>query len=432
MPTDILRNPVQVGDHWAAAIRTTLQGPASIGGARLRRRAPSSRRARLLIVLLTMCVGACGTISRDYDAAFRFSNTSAALPAGAQVPARQAPQDLALAERVQSRPPAESHAILALSGGGANGAYGAGVIVGWSQSGDRPRFDVVTGVSTGALAAPFVFLGPDWDDELQQVYTNGGTRSLVGLRSMSAFVAPSLFSSRTLRQLIDDYISPEMLRQIAAEHAAGRRLFVVTTNLDAAQPVIWDMGVIATIGGERGLMLFRRILLASASLPGIFPPVLIQGVSPMGVAVEEMHVDGGVNLPFLGVPEALPAPHASTPDGAQRVLFVVVNGQITARYQATRGNLTGILTRSFDSWSNASLRTALAENAAYANSVGMSVFITTIPPDVDASSLDFNPATMRSLFELGRARAATGVVWSRISAPEEQILETQADGSAIR
>jgi hypothetical protein len=324
---------------------------------------------------------------------------------------------LALAERVQARPPAESHAILALSGGGANGAYGAGVIVGWSQSGDRPHFDVVTGVSTGALAAPFAFLGPDWDDELQQVYTDGGTRSLVGWRSMAAFVAPSLFSSRTLRQLIDDYISPEMLRQIAAEHAAGRRLLVVTTNLDAAGPVIWDMGVIATIGGERGLRLFRRIVLASASLPGIFPPVLIQGVSPAEVAVEEMHVDGGVNLPFLGVPEALPMLHASPPDGAQRVLFVIVNGQISARYQATRGNLTGILGRSFDIWSNAALRTALAENAAYANSVGISVFITTIPSSVDASSLDFDPAAMRSLFELGRTRAATGVVWSRISAP---------------
>lgn len=373
--------------------------------------------ARILVLLVALCLGACGTISRHHDTGFRLSNAGAALPADAQVLAHQAPQDLALAERVQARPPAESHAILALSGGGANGAYGAGVIVGWSQSGDRPHFDVVTGVSTGALAAPFAFLGPDWDDELQQVYTDGGTRSLVGWRSMAAFVAPSLFSSRTLRQLIDDYISPEMLRQIAAEHAAGRRLLVVTTNLDAAGPVIWDMGVIATIGGERGLRLFRRIVLASASLPGIFPPVLIQGVSPAEVAVEEMHVDGGVNLPFLGVPEALPMLHASPPDGAQRVLFVIVNGQISARYQATRGNLTGILGRSFDIWSNAALRTALAENAAYANSVGISVFITTIPSSVDASSLDFDPAAMRSLFELGRTRAATGVVWSRISAP---------------
>lgn len=388
----------------------------------------ASRGARRwFIVVMALCLGACGTISRDYGAAFRLSDAGAALPAGAQILARQAPQHLALAERVQARPPTESHAILALSGGGANGAYGAGVIVGWSQSGDRPRFDVVTGVSTGALAAPFAFLGADWDDQLQRVYTDGGTRSLMGWRSMAAFVAPSLFSSRTLQRLIDEHISPEMLRQIAVQHAEGRRLLVVTTNLDAAQPVIWDMGVIASIGGERGLILFRRILLASASLPGIFPPVLLQGVSPAGDAVQEMHVDGGVNLPFLGVPEALPSPRISAPDGAQRVLYVVVNGHINAHYQPTPGNLTGILARSFDSWSNASLRTALAENAAYANSVGIGVFITTIPARIDASSLDFDPASMRSLFELGRAHAANGVVWSRISAPPTEASPPDAN-----
>jgi len=392
---------------------------AKLAGAR------RSSGARLLILFIAVGLGACGTISRDLDTALRRSDAGIALPAGAQVLARQAPQDLALAERVLARPPTESHAILALSGGGANGAYGAGVIVGWSQSGDRPHFDVVTGVSTGALVAPFAFLGPDWDDELQKVYTDGGTRGLVDWRSIAAFAAPSLFSSRTLRQLIDDHISPDMLRQIAAEHAEGRRLLVVTTNLDAAEPIIWDMGVIATIGGERGLSLFRRILLASASLPGIFPPVLIPGVSPTGVIVDEMHVDGGVNLPFLGLPEALPSPNDAPLDGKQHVLFVIVNGQITARYQATPGNFAGILGRSFDSWSNASLRTALAENAAYANSVGISVFITTIPATVDASSLDFDPAAMQSLFEFGRARAATGIVWSRISAPEMQGTHTE-------
>ena len=286
----------------------------------------------------------------------------------------------------------------------------------------------MTGIGTGALAAPFAFLGSDWDDELQQVYTDGGTRGMIGWRGVAAFVAPSLFSSRTLRQLIVAHISPEMLRQIAAEHARGRRLLVVTTNLDAAQPVIWDMGVVATMGDERGLSLFRAVLLASASMPGIFPPVLLQGVSPAGEAVEEMHVDGGVNLPFLGVPEALPS--STAPDGARRVLYIVVNGQITAPYRATPGNLTGILARSFDSWSNASLRTALAENAAYANSVGINVFITTIPASADASILNFAPSAMRALFELGRTHAATGLVWSRISAPAAPNVEQQTGAVA--
>lgn len=384
----------------------------------------------LVVALMSLSLGACGTLSREVGAAFREPNMGVALPVGAQVYARQSPQSLALAARVLERPPRTTHAILALSGGGANGAYGAGVIVGWSQSGDRPIFDVVTGVSTGALAAPFAFLGPAWDAELERVYTDGGTRRLMGLGSIAPFIAPSLFSSRKLRDLIDRHITPQMLKQIAAEHAKGRRLLVVTTNLDAAQTVIWDMGVVASIGDDRGLILFRHILLASASLPGLFPPVLIPGVTPGGEMVEEMHVDGGVNLPFLGAPEALSPLTAASPAGASRALFVIVNGQISARYAATRGSLVGILARSFDSWSNATLRAALAENAAYANSVGISVFITTIPASVSASSMSFETGGMQSLFELGRARAATGVVWSHINDAGESPVSPQQVGDA--
>jgi hypothetical protein len=371
------------------------------------------------IALLALCLAGCGTLSRDYDIALRTGADVLILPVGAQWPARQAPQALALAERVAVLPPTERRAILALSGGGANGAYGAGVLVGWSQTGDRPDFDIVTGVSTGALAAPFAFLGAEWDDALQRVYTDGRTQSLMGWRNLAAFVAPSIFSSGTLRRLIDDNITPEMLRQIAIQHARGRRLLVVTTNLDAEQPVIWDMGVIASMGNARGLALFRNVLLASASLPGIFPPVLLPGVSSDGTTVEEMHVDGGVNLPFLGVPEALPNTNAPT-HGPRTALYILVNGQIAARYRVTHGSMRGIVARSFDSWSGAALRAALAENAAYANRNGMDVFITTIPDNVDASSVDFSSASMRALFQSGLGRAARELVWSRVSAPVAQ------------
>src|SRR5690606_8864559 len=140
------------------------------------------------------------------------------------------------------------HSILALSGGGANGAYGAGVIVGWSQAGTRPDFDIVTGISTGALAAPFAFLGPRWDGALEHAYTDGETQKLFSLRNLAALVAPSLFSSQTLSSLIDRHITPELLGEIAIEHGKGRRLLVVTTNLDAEEAVIWDMGALAEQG----------------------------------------------------------------------------------------------------------------------------------------------------------------------------------------
>lgn len=363
--------------------------------------------AMLGAVVLTLFLGGCGTILRDRVSAYRLADVAYALPLNVRIPVRQAPQALALAERTEVRTPTGRHSILALSGGGANGAYGAGVLVGWSQSGDRPSFDVVTGVSTGALAAPFAFLGPDWDDALAHVYADGEARNLLSWRNFSALIAPSLFGSGTLRRLIDDNITSEMLRQIAVEHARGRRLLVVTTNLDTEQPVIWDMGVVATGGDERALALFRSVLLASASIPGILPPVLLQGTSPDGVPVQEMHVDGGVNLAFLGVPEALSTSNVPVAEQSRWALYILVNGQITARYQVTPGDMRGILARSFDSLSKASLRAALAENAAYANRNGMNVFIAAIPDGVDASIFDFSHNAMWSLFQLGRSSAAT-------------------------
>ena len=195
--------------------------------------------------------------------------------------------------------------VLALSGGGANGAYGAGLIYGWSESGQRPVFDVVTGISTGALAAPFAFLGPEWDEELKEAYTSKQTENLINFRSFSAIFNPSLFSSKHLEDLVDSYASFELLRAIAAEHAKGRRLLVVTTNLDTQQSVIWDMGVIASRGDEDARQLFKQILVASASIPGVFPPVLLPGMTETGQAIAEMHVDGGVNLPYLAIPEEM-------------------------------------------------------------------------------------------------------------------------------
>ncbi len=382
------------------------------------------------LLAAALLLSACGTISRDRVSAYRLADVAYALPPGVRIPARQAPQALALAERTEARTPTGRRTVLALSGGGANGAYGAGVVVGWSESGDRPSFDVVTGVSTGALAAPFAFLGPEWDDALEHVYADGKAQDILRWRSFAALVTPGLFSSGALRRLIGENITPEMLRLIAVEHARGRRLLVVTTNLDTEQPVIWDMGAVAGGGDERALALFRDVLLASASIPGIFSPVLLQGISPDGVPVAEMHVDGGVNLAFLGVPEALSASNVPVGEQSRWAVYILVNGQITASYQVTRGDMRGILARSFDSLSKASLRAALAENAAYANRNGMNVFIAAIPDGVDASTFDFSHSAMWSLFQLGRNSAATELVWSRVSAPVTRTMDPPAEMTA--
>lgn len=362
-----------------------------------------------------VALGACGTLDRP-TGPLRIAPDQILPSEDPRIGANDTAKLRALVTDVASRISRndDGQQILALSGGGANGAYGAGVLVGWSQRGDRPAFDIVTGVSTGALAAPFAFLGPDWDDELQQAYTGGGANGLLSARTLAAFRNPSLFSSRVLRALVDDNVTPELLRQIAVEHSKGRKLLVATTNLDSEETVIWDMGVIAAQGDETALILFKDVLVASASIPGVFPPVLIAGLNTEGQIVQDMHVDGGVNTPFLAVPEDLllwTNPAAGRDDGA---IFVVVNGQIGRNQGVTPGRINGILARTYDSMSKSSLRTALIATAAFASRNGITMSLTAVPDNVNASSLRFEADSMKALFELGRSRALSGEAWAPV------------------
>jgi len=312
---------------------------------------------------------------------------------------------------------AETHTILALSGGGANGAFGAGVIVGWTESGDRPRFDVVTGISTGALTAPFAFLGPDWDDELRAAYTDGRTDGLLSPGQLAILRGPSLFSASALRALVDDSVTTELLNAIAAEHAAGRTLLIATTNLDTEETVIWNMGLLAS-QGETALPLFRDILVASASIPGVFPPVLIPGTNDAGQVVMEMHVDGGVNTPFLAIPEELLMWNAPGEIPGNAHLYILLNGQLGRNTGVTPGRLGDILARTFDSVSKAQARQALAANAAFAARNGLTLSLSAIPDDLSVSSLRFDAESMQALFDLGRSRSISGQAWGPVTLVE--------------
>ena len=194
--------------------------------------------------------------------------------------------------------------ILALSGGGAEGAFGAGLLTGWTARGTRPQFTFVTGASAGALIAPFAFLGPTYDETLSSVFASGEMSNLLQFEGLSGLLGTSLFKTAPLRDLIARHVGPEMLVAIAREHRAGRRLYVVTTNLDAQRSAIWDMGKIADSGDPSALELFRNVLTASASIPGVFSPVLIE-VEGEGKQFAEMHVDGGVTTNVLIVPDAV-------------------------------------------------------------------------------------------------------------------------------
>jgi hypothetical protein len=374
------------------------------------------RTVPALALLGALMLAGCGTLARP-DGPLRIAPESLIRVNDPRIRSDDTQKIQALADEIEGRlGRAGGHeTILALSGGGANGAYGAGVVVGWTARGDRPQFDVVTGVSTGALAAPFAFLGSDWDDELREAYVGGGTSGLLSARTFAAFAAPSLFSSRVLRNLVDENVTPELLRQIAVEHAKGRRLLVATTDLDTQETVIWDMGVLATQGDADALTLFRDVLVASASIPGIFPPVLIAGLTKEGQVVQDMHVDGGVNTPFLAIPEDLLLWTNPSQNRARSALYVIVNGQVGRNTGVTPGRIDGILARTYDSMSKASLRLSLAATAAFGARNGMRVEMSAIPDNVTVSSLKFDTATMQALFELGQSRSAAGEAWASVS-----------------
>lgn len=191
--------------------------------------------------------------------------------------------------------------VLAISGGGANGAFAAGVLCGWTQTGKRPQFDIVTGVSTGALIAPAAFLGESYDSVIRRIYTDISDAD-IAKQNIIEFIfegKPSLLDTKPLRGVLNREVDKKVLDAVAKEHAKGRRLYIATTNLDAKRLVVWDMGAIAASGSPEALELFRDVMLASASIPVAFPPVMIT-VEAGGRLYDEMHADGSIATQMMG------------------------------------------------------------------------------------------------------------------------------------
>lgn len=375
--------------------------------------------ARLpLLFVLALTLGACASGSRS---AFDVQDREGALPMGL-VSARQHPirvyldaaDRLALFQQAvrEGMPvgPDGRLDFIALSGGGSNGAFTAGLMKGWTETGERPDFEVVTGVSTGALAAPFVFLGPDYDDELADAYTGGAAAGLLQPQGLGAFFGSGIYRSEPLRALVEHYVDEALLAAVAAEHAKGRVLLVATTDLDAQRGVSWDLGAIATQASPAALALFRNVLIASASIPGAFPPVLIPS-DKAGADFEEMHVDGSLATPFLAVPEALWS--FREPSGTLRGarFHIVINGRTNPTFDITRDTPQGVLGRSIDVLLRASLVSTLAGNRAFADRNDLYFRYAALPDDSEASALDFSVESMSAVYEVGRQGALTGTAW---------------------
>lgn len=287
-----------------------------------------------LILLLICCVTACSGPSRLSAVPQSLTNqvTVLGIPNARFWADTDGPAMLqeGLQARSRESDPRSAASYLALSGGSDNGAFGAGILVGWTELGARPSFKLVTGISTGALIAPFAFLGPAYDPELRSIYTDISPDDVYETRGLlSAIYHDALTSTDPLFHLISRYANQDMMNAIAAEYQKGRLLLIGTTNLDVQRPVIWNIGAIAASGKPDALDLFRKILLASASVPAVFPPVMID-VEANGQHYQEMHVDGSAVAQTFLIPAPIGqlANMRSKQYARQRTAYVLRNARL--------------------------------------------------------------------------------------------------------
>lgn len=290
-----------------------------------------------------------------------------------------------------------THSILALSAGGSDGAFGAGVLSGWEQSGTRPKFDVVTGVSTGSLLAVLAFLGPEYDELAKKLYTTQTNDSIFKFRGLKGILGDSLYDNTPFQKQIEKHITPSLLAKVASEHDKGRRLYVGTTNIDAGEFVIWDMGKIAKGGRKDPLAHFRSVLRASASVPGFFPPVYIKPND--SVKERQAHVDGGVKDPILF------EEFMANPNAKKNELYMIVNGStsVLSKNQLVNPNLASIAQKTIFELMREIQGDTIFKQYVSAENAGVDFHLTSIPNEIPVSdkTLDFDPVRMQVLYKAG-------------------------------
>lgn len=308
------------------------------------------------------------------------------------------------------------HNYLAISGGGANGAYGAGVLVGWSDSGTRPEFTFVTGISTGALTAPFAFLGSDYDDELKEVYTLTTTDDIVKKRGiLSSIFSDSIADTKPLKQTIAKYITADVIEAIAAEHKRGRRLYISTVNLDASRSVIWSVGAIASSNHPEKIELIHEIMRASSAIPIAFPPVLIS-IEANGKQYEELHVDGGTGSQVFVYPAEVDfkvIKEKLRVQGEPKV-YIMRNSFLDPSYKNIKRRIFPIASRTIDSLIRTQGIGDLYEIYALCQRDGNDFNLAYIPSSFEEVPTEvFDPVYMSKLFELGYQKALKGYSWQK-------------------
>ncbi|AQT67678.1 Patatin [Anaerohalosphaera lusitana] len=306
--------------------------------------------------------------------------------------------------------------ILALSGGGSKGAFGAGYLNGWSDTGTRPQFNIVTGISTGALIAPLAFLGPEYDEELAISYTTVETKDILRARGLLGNgILPLLFSesyatTKPLQRMIDGLLTPEVFRAIAAEHAKGRRLYIGTTNIDAQRMMVWDMGAIASSDHPDARKLFEKVMLASASIPGAFPPVLFE-VQIDGKLYDEMHVDGGVITGVIGYGSSL---QKGLDTNAACNLYVIKNGKLDVEHAQVKRKALPIMKRSIATIMKAQAWSSMIRLRNIAKQDNVTFRYISLPENFEQKGEEmFDPKDMKRMYDLGYSIATSDKPWQK-------------------
>lgn len=307
--------------------------------------------------------------------------------------------------------------FLAISGGGDNGAFTAGLINAWTVTGTRPEFKVVTGISTGALIAPFAFLGPKYDATLKEVYTTISPKDILEPRSfIGGVMSDGMADNAPLMKLTRKSVTEDFLKEVAVEYAKGRFLLIATADLDARRPIIWDMGRIATYGGPRALDLFVRVMIASASVPGGFPPMMLD-VEVDGKTYQEMHVDGGIMAQVFAYPAALRINESAAAVGVtrERKLYVIRNARLDPDWAQVERSTMSIAGRSVASLIHSQGIGDLYRIYATAQRDGVDFNLGFIPSSFKAEHKEeFDTDYMRALYKTGYDMTLKGFPWLKV------------------
>ena len=307
--------------------------------------------------------------------------------------------------------------FLAVSGGGDAGAFGAGLLNGWTEAGGRPQFKLVTGVSTGALIAPFAFLGPKYDGRLKDFYTNTSPHDIVEPRSLLAVLTgDAVADNRPLWNRVAKEVDRALLDEIAAEYQKGRLLLIGTSDLDSRQGVIWNMTKIAGSKDPRALDLFRAIMVTSAAIPGAFPPTLID-VEADGKAYQEMHVDGGAVAQVFLYPPTIrqaSATRRAAPVERERRAYIIRNARLDPEWAEVERRTLSISGRAISSLINSQGIGDLYRIYSTARQDGVDFNLAFIPREFDEPHpREFDTEYMRKLYAFAYGLAVKGYPWQK-------------------